>query len=637
MENEKERLKALHNCHILDTAAEKKYDDIVLLASQISEAPIALISLVDTNRQWFKSKVGLEAPQTERNISFCTHTIQIPSQPMIINDALKDSRFTNNPLVLDNPNIRFYAGFPLIVSGQAIGTLCIIDTVPRTLNDFQIDTLGILARNIAHLIESDIALIEKNNLQFAMQTALKGIAHLNLEGDIVEINKKLADKFGYSQSDLVGKNIHDLFLKQETLQDIPLVKNSLLSEQNNIEITGIKKDKTHIPLNMTLVAKHNHHKEFIGFYCFVQNITERKRIEQELNNAKNFQELILNNIPDYIFVKDKDFRILQANNTFFNLYPPEQKEHIIGTTTAEEFNKDEADAFLKNDKIAFSTGKSEVYETLNFPDGNKRTLFTTKVRFENTAKEPFILGIARDVTERDKLINKLKESNDALNEFAYIASHDLKEPIRGINNHIHLLKNMLGKDLPEKAQHRFERIDYLIHYIQNLITDLLHFSKLGNIELAWQETDLNALLDTLLPSLKMINSENITININKLPTIYCDKIRIQEVFRNLITNAIKYNDKTHKIIEVGLKNNDQKNINAHILYVKDNGIGIDKEYQDVVFQIFKRLHAKEDFEGGNGTGLTFVKKIIERHNGKIWLESEPNKGTIFYLKIPFNR
>lgn len=152
-DNETARLKALNDCKILDTEPESAFDDITRLAASICETPIAIVSLVDVNRQWFKSKVGLEMTQLSRDISFCAHAILQPDV-FIVADTLTDQRFATNPLVTSDPNIRFYAGVPLITSeNQALGTLNVIDRVPRKLNPQQIQALWSLSRQIVNQME----------------------------------------------------------------------------------------------------------------------------------------------------------------------------------------------------------------------------------------------------------------------------------------------------------------------------------------------------------------------------------------------------------------------------------------------------------------------------------------------------
>lgn len=151
---EKQRLKALASYKILDSREEKSYDDITALIAKLCETPIAAVSLVDRDRQWFKSKIGIDAKETGRTVSFCSVAIETPGRIMIVEDASSDIRFAQNPLVTGTPNIRFYAGVPLVCpSGHALGTLCVIDVKPRKLTDFQEKTLRTLANNVVNLLE----------------------------------------------------------------------------------------------------------------------------------------------------------------------------------------------------------------------------------------------------------------------------------------------------------------------------------------------------------------------------------------------------------------------------------------------------------------------------------------------------
>ncbi|MBW4677630.1 MAG: sensor domain-containing diguanylate cyclase [Desmonostoc geniculatum HA4340-LM1] len=146
-ENEAERLKAVEDYNILDTLPEQGFDDLAALAAYICSTPIALISLIDSDRQWFKSKVGLKAREIPREWAFCSHTILQPREILVVTNAIKDKRFANNPLVKNNPKIRFYAGVPLVTAnGFPIGTLCVIDIIPRQLSDQQLDALHRLSR-----------------------------------------------------------------------------------------------------------------------------------------------------------------------------------------------------------------------------------------------------------------------------------------------------------------------------------------------------------------------------------------------------------------------------------------------------------------------------------------------------------
>ena len=233
---------------------------------------------------------------------------------------------------------------------------------------------------------------------------------------------------------------------------------------------------------------------------------------------------------------------------------------------------------------------------------------------------------------------ELERSNQELDDFAYIASHDLKEPLRGLFNHASFLLEDYKDKLDEDGARRLHRLAHLSQRMERLVNDLLYFSRLGRTELAVQETDLNAVIVEIRQMMEAVLSERharIAVP-HPLPHMICDRPRVTEVFRNLITNAVKYNDKAKRLVEIGFLEtvNTENGPERNVFYVKDNGVGIEREFHQEVFRMFKRLQNSSDAqEQGTGVGLTFVKKIVERHKGRIWLESEPGKGTVFYFNL----
>jgi len=244
-----------------------------------------------------------------------------------------------------------------------------------------------------------------------------------------------------------------------------------------------------------------------------------------------------------------------------------------------------------------------------------------------------IVGIImRRISELAKINLELEKSNDELDSFTYIASHDLKEPLRGIHNYSTFLMEDYGEILDQDGRDKLETLVRLTQRMEDLINALSFFSRLGRQELHKSAIDLNELIDNVAEVIRISKPDASIeiINMDNLPVIYGDKILMEEVFSNLINNAVKYNNKNDKIVEIGHKETDES---ASIIYVKDNGIGIREKHQETIFKIFKRLHGKDRFGGGTGVGLTIVKKIIERHGGQIWLESNYGEGTIFYVKL----
>jgi signal transduction histidine kinase len=247
--------------------------------------------------------------------------------------------------------------------------------------------------------------------------------------------------------------------------------------------------------------------------------------------------------------------------------------------------------------------------------------------------------VMRRLAEREfAYVDELERSNQELDDFAYIASHDLKEPLRGLFNHATFLLEDYKDKIDEDGVRRLTRLGTLCQRMERLINDLMYFSRLGRADLAVQETDPNAIIVEIRQMMEtVLNQRRARIVVPRvLPRVVCDKTRVTEVFRNLITNAVKYNDKAERVVEIGfLESIDTKEgPERNVFYVKDDGIGIDPEFHQEIFRIFKRLHnASDGPDNGTGVGLTFVKKIVERHGGRIWLVSGCGKGTVFYFNL----
>lgn len=252
-------------------------------------------------------------------------------------------------------------------------------------------------------------------------------------------------------------------------------------------------------------------------------------------------------------------------------------------------------------------------------------------------------GSLTDISVRKEAEEKLAEHakeleriNEDLNSFAYIASHDLKEPIRGIySNILFLEQDFEGQLLPEVAR-RLGRMSYLCERMEKLTDDLLNYAKLKNKDLVIKRIDVDKIIRDIINTInKGANSNKIEFNVPKpLPKVICDEITVAELFRNLIHNAIKYNNSDIKKIELGFnKIVDTDDIPKYAFYVKDNGVGIREEDIDKIFHIFKRLDNTEELVHGSGMGLSFVQRIIDRHGGKIWVESKLGEGSIFHFTL----
>jgi len=247
-------------------------------------------------------------------------------------------------------------------------------------------------------------------------------------------------------------------------------------------------------------------------------------------------------------------------------------------------------------------------------------------------REAIVNLILRNVNALAQMNAKLERSNSELDAFAHIASHDLKEPLRGLHNYASFLMEDYADKLDADGVNKLQTMVRLTQRMEDLINSLLHFSRVGRVDLSMGDVDLNDVLAQVIDMLSVrIQEIRIALRIpRRLPTLWCDRVHVAEVFNNLITNAFKYNDKADKWIEVGYVDEPHQPIT---FYVRDNGIGIQEKHLDTIFLIFKRLHGRDEFGGGTGSGLTIVKKIVERHGGRIWVESVYGEGTTFYFTL----
>ena len=235
----------------------------------------------------------------------------------------------------------------------------------------------------------------------------------------------------------------------------------------------------------------------------------------------------------------------------------------------------------------------------------------------------------------DKINVDLTRSNDELDAFAYVAGHDLKEPLRGIYKNAYHIKEELnsGRDLGEAHGERLDLMMRLTLRMDNLLDALLNVARIGREGLDYEEVELGAVVTEALEMLgSRLTDGGLEIRVPRpMPASSCDRARVREVFANLIANALKYNDKPHPWIEVGYL--DADGVLPQIFFVRDNGIGIESRHRERIFQIFKRLHPRDAFGGGAGAGLAIVRKLVEQHHGRIWFDSQPGVGSTFYFTL----
>jgi len=256
-------------------------------------------------------------------------------------------------------------------------------------------------------------------------------------------------------------------------------------------------------------------------------------------------------------------------------------------------------------------------------------LFSAKIGENKRILNRTISSLEDSNVELEQTNRELQISNTELQQFAYVASHDLQEPLRAITGYLQLFVKKYGDYPDEKGEKYVNGVIDAAERMERMINDLLTFSRIGTKNKEFAMVDLNQVLDEVLQNLSSkIENSNAIVEIESLPLIYGNEVQLMQLFQNLISNSIKYCDTVpHVTISTEQKHDDV------IIAVQDNGIGISSDYFDKIFIIFQRLHSKHEYEG-SGIGLAICKKIVQRHKGKIWVDAEEGSGSTFYVSFP---
>ena len=328
MWQEQDRLAALKRYKILDTARENEFDNIVKIAAQICGTPMALISLVDEDRQWFKAAEGLDARETPREIAFCDHAIR-HQDVLIVPDAAADSRFSNNPLVTDDPHIRFYAGAPLETSdGFPLGTLCVLDHTPRKLTDDQAFALKALANQVMIQIEYRWALEQKRATEERNRLILEsatdyGIISMDLNGLVTSWNEGAHRIFGWSEQEMSGRPCDDFFTAEDRAAGVPELEmgGALSKGRGSDERWHLRKDGSCFWASGEMMPLTNDAGKPIGFIKIVRDRTAQRQAEHAVKSSETRTQLA---------IEATDLGIWEAAPDLEEFYFDERSQELLG-------------------------------------------------------------------------------------------------------------------------------------------------------------------------------------------------------------------------------------------------------------------------------------------------------------------
>lgn len=641
-DNEPDRIAALCSLEVLDTPPEERFDRITRIAQRHFQVPIALVSLIDSNRQWFKSRQGLDATETPRDISFCGHAI-LSDEIFYIPNTLEDSRFANNPLVSGDPNIRFYAGAPLhSPEGERIGTLCIIDEQPRQFSNTELSLL----RDMADCAEAEFnrtGLLkaaqkmrdQEQRIHALLDTIVDGIIVIDGQGRIQTLNPAAVSLFGYSSEEVEGQNIKMLMPEPYAAEHDGYLHNYLTTGHKKVigigrEVTGKRKNGTTFPMELAVSEMEvNGERMFTGI---VRDITERKRAEIELQTSENRIRALFDTIVDGIVVIDAKGRVQTVNPAavaLFGYSPEELHSQNIKMLMPEPYAA-EHDGYLHN---YLTTGNKKVIGIGREVTGRRKdgTTFPMELAVSEMEVngERMFTGIVRDITERKK-VEQMKT------EFISTVSHELRTPLTSISGALALVLGNVTGELPEKARLMLDMAARNSERLTLLINDILDLEKIeaGRLDFDFRIVDLVDLARRALEDNEGYARKHqvrlVLDNSVKQASVLADEHRLLQVFSNLISNAVKFSPE-NGVVEVSVVTHGSGFRTA----VRDYGAGIPQEFHRQIFQRFAQADSSDSREkGGTGLGLSITKAIVERHDGEVSYETEAGVGTVFHFDIP---
>jgi len=527
--NEAARLKALHALGILDTLPQPMFDEVTRLAANICNTPIALISLIDHDRQWFKSRVGLSATQTSREIAFCSHAILQPADVLVVEDASKDDRFVDNPLVTGDPAIRFYAGAPILTpEGLPLGTVCVLDQVPRVLSGAQQESLQSLSRLVMHLLHEEQS-------QQDRRTANSVEARRRLDS-MMAIASQGIDIKAFIDTDYVWRYVNDRYLEywQAKREDIEGKRLSDVVDER---------------VFTELVKPH---------------------LDRALNGEATFYEAVFN-------------------------FPVRGKTHV---------------------EVAYSPARDSGGTIIG------------------------VVARVHDIQRRKEREAQLQRTFELLElktveqeRFIHILSHDLREPINSIVNFASLLEEELSGRHVGSSERFLSYVARGGRRLKQLVEELVSFVQLDRKSIEAVEVDMESLLNDIRADLdSALSRTGGRIESSPLSPVVGDRTLLLLAVENLVANALKFGRPgVPPVVVLSSTRSDT----GFVIEVTDNGIGIPEAQRENIFEVFKRLHARNEY-AGNGLGLSICRKIADMHGGQVVCQSTVGAGSTFSIHLPYN-
>jgi PAS domain S-box-containing protein len=539
---------------------------------------------------------------------------------------------------------------PLMAGGKAFGALTIYSKEPDSFAEYEEKLLAELANDLSYgitAIRLREALRESEERLHAITANTPD--HILMQDRDLRYQLVINPQIGLTENDMMGKTDYDI-LELEDADKLTAIKRKVLETGAAVSLeSSLKNSRGEFEyFEGAYVPKLGHKGQTDGLIGYFRNVTERKKIEVAILQAKDEWERTFDTVPDLIAILDKEHRVVRVNKAMAQRLrlAPDQcigircYEAVHGFSCPPEFCPHSLTCRDGGEHVA------EVHETILGGD----FLVSTTPLCDSEGQLVGSVHVARDITERkaaeDQLAKQaaqlqerkaqLEEINSELESFSYSISHDLRAPLRAIDGFSRIILRQQGDQFDEKTKRQFNMIRDNIKLMGVLIENILSFSRVQKTSMNISIINMDKLAREVWNEIKAANKEQkIELKIKKIKPGYGDLTLIRQVLLNLFSNAVKFTkNKKQGVIEMSSCNESGKTIYC----IKDNGAGFDMAHYDKLFGVFQRLHSSEEYEG-TGIGLAIVQRIVSRHGGRVWAESEVEKGATFYFtlnSIPVN-
>lgn len=681
--HERLRIAALRELCILDTPQEEAFDRVTKLAAQVFGVPIALVTLVDEQRQWFKSHHGLTVTETPREHAFCAYAIRSDAV-MVVPDARNDARFVNNPLVTGKPHIHFYAGAPLITwSGHRLGTLCLIsDEPPPVFGEREQAMLADMAAIVVNLIETRTELRTRERALTQALERVRGYAAAasdwfwETDADLrfTYVSERMADATGTRPDEVLGRTREELASDrsaQSMSGHLADLRDHRPFRDFVYELRRQDGQLRMVRISGTPILDSN--GAFTGYRGVGTDITDNLRTQRDLSDSQiRFRHLIEGSLQGVCV--HRDFRPLFANDAYARMLGYESADQITSLSSLLDFYPGDGREAARRHDTDLQAGRERrisrrvqnvradgttvwlelvehVVDWEGMPaiqliamDVSERVLYEEELelgraQLERQATELAALAEDLDASRREAETNrgKAEAANQAKSQFLAMMSHELRTPMTGILGVVDLLQTTA---LDGEQQGWIGNLHKSANNLLRLLNEILDFSKVeaGGLQLEEIPFTPTEIADDVIALFSQPASQRGVVLHRDLDegagrSLLGDPNRLRQVLSNLVGNALKFTQQGQISIRMRSREESPGELSLH-LEIRDTGPGIDAQQQARLFQPFSQGETSTTRRfGGTGLGLAISKRLVEAMGGKIGVISAPGAGATFWFTV----